>query len=533
MALTENQLQFDFSTANGWNQLNPTKTTITNGNFTLQSGIIKDGGTVVSTDTNKINTNGKSNIESIQITSNNDVFETIDIITAMINKGVKGTGNEYESESIVIDNFETINSLEYIDGDAPQLKVNANVKQETKYLVSNNNRSTWYTYKSGSWQTALLTNIANDGMTKTEIQSITSAQWKNWFVMGTLDIAISIKGANITGVASPPNVSSVIINFPPNEAPLINNPQVTPDTIHNEYVTLTAEIVDQEADQVQYQVWINGNQVYPATSGEWSPLVASGFSVSQSYNYTYFNVGSNTIMLKVRDSRGIERNWSANLLVTNTNPTITITYGNFNLEGVLGDDDGDSLGYKISINGIQKYPTSGYTALSPSPQSINYNWSSDDLNYGQLNTITLDVIDSFGGVASTSFDIIGTYQGLLFVDDDGNYYTTDKGQILKILDFGIIVSGFNSEDKKVRLVNQNYYAVKNLLLEVDKTNIQPYTDVKISKLGSDWFNGQDSLLFTDTIASGGEIEFYIKVLTEMLAAGGATFDIKAKADVAN
>src|SRR5690606_39035661 len=138
--------------------------------------------------------------------------------------------------------------------------------------------------------------------------------------------------------------------------------------------------------------------------------------------------------------------------------------------------------------------------------------------------------EEFGVEASLDpLTFMGTYVGVMFADSGGEYYSTDSGALLTSLDFGIFFAGFDSDIARVRLINQNYFPVRNLTLTLNKNSMATYTDVKISKQGGTSFSGQDSLVFPETIASGEEVEFYVKIFTDKLARGVGNFEIIAKA----
>ncbi len=415
-----------------------------------------------------------------------------------------------------------------------QLKVNLNVVTEkrTRFLVSKDGCLTWYAFKDGIWKQVTLTDINDKGMSKTELQAITSDQWKQWFIRGTLDFAVSLKTTN---PYSSPTLNKITVNFPANQAPLIQNPSLTPDTIHNEWVELRATVEDLEGDQFQYQVWINGSQVYPTTVGEWSPLLNSGESIFKAYNYPYFRVGTNVVKLIVRDRRGLTREWSGNVTVTNINPTITVSHGNFSLVGTIGDDNSDSVAYRILINGRQVFPTEGnnvidgilYSDFAPPPRQIKYEWGSNDVRFGVPNTFIIEVIDNFKGKGSAEFQVVGTYKGILFMDEQGNFYSTDKGEILKYLDFGTLIAGQETEPQLVYLKNQNGFDVENVELRVTD-NLPPGVSVYISKSNQP-FEYNVVIEHPSILQDEESIPFYVKLVTDKIAEAGVSFEITTKA----
>ena len=134
-----------------------------------------------------------------------------------------------------------------------EITITEQVTNKFRFLVSKDNRATWHTYK-GMWTQSQLSDIHTEGMTKGEIEAITPEQWDEWFVRGTLDFAVGISG---TSLMEDFTFKGFTVTFPPNEAPLIVDPTLTPESIHHEFVNLEATLIDQEGDRVEYQILIN------------------------------------------------------------------------------------------------------------------------------------------------------------------------------------------------------------------------------------------------------------------------------------
>jgi hypothetical protein len=412
-----------------------------------------------------------------------------------------------------------------------QLEVtqNVSVKQNAKFLISNNDKTTWYTFKDNAWAVVSLDSIASTGMTKVELQAITSAQWQNWFVRGRLDFAIYLNGYSGTGF-TPPVVKNITVNFPSNQAPIISTPQATPNNTHNNSVRVTANLIDREGENVSYQVFVGSEQIYPFSAGVWTTPVDSGFALDFTVSNSYFKTGDNTLMLKVKDERGQISTWSTNVMITNINPIATIIHNNFSLQATIGDEDGDTVGYKVSINGVKKFPEDKeYTDLASQPSYFEYRWTSRDLNFGQLNTITVEVIDRFNGKTSYSFQVMGTYQGLIFTDENNDYFSTDIGEILKRLDFGTLVAGQRSGEKVIKVMNYNDFPVNNLTIKSVASQFPQHTGLWFSKALSP-FTDDEMLTYLNTLQSGEEVQFYVRVKTDVFATSGCVFEILTKAE---
>ncbi len=77
-----------------------------------------------------------------------------------------------------------------------------------KYLVSFDNKSTWKYWNGSSWQTTDIADIATNGMTKTTIEALASAQWNatNGFTPGTFDIVASLSTSDASVTPSLDNI---------------------------------------------------------------------------------------------------------------------------------------------------------------------------------------------------------------------------------------------------------------------------------------------------------------------------------------
>jgi hypothetical protein len=74
------------------------------------------------------------------------------------------------------------------------------------------------------------------------------------------------------------------------------------------------------------------------------------------------------------------------------------------LSGIITDPSGSNIRYKITVNGIQEYPDSGFTNLEPSPITVEYTILNDNLIIGQ-NTITLTIENEEGFSSTYNFQV--------------------------------------------------------------------------------------------------------------------------------
>jgi len=221
------------------------------------------------------------------------------------------------------------------------------------------------------------------------------------------------------------------------------------------------------------------------------------------------------------------------VLLYNQSPIFILAVVSYNtLSATIDDPNGDLIRYKILLNNKQVYPYTGeWSEYQVSPCAILHDFQTSDIILGQINTCTIIVQDEFGVQSTHNVTFLGEYSGLLFADENYNYYSADVNTILRRLNFGIIIAGLESDIAKVKLINRNYYAVKNIVLSLNKTNIPYGTDVKISQKGGTDFYGQDTLTYNTVLNSNEEIEFFVRVYSDVESFGQGVFDINVLAEV--
>lgn len=217
----------------------------------------------------------------------------------------------------------------------------------------------------------------------------------------------------------------------------------------------------------------------------------------------------------------------------NTLATIQLTFGGNKLMGQLEDADQGKVQYRVFLNNKPYYPSNGeFTPIAPSPIDISLNISEKDILFGQNNDLTVEFQDAWGQLDTWSTTFIGTYSGLMFMDETGQYYSNSFGGILKYLDFGIVIAGQTTMEQKVIVKNQLGQDVQNLILEVMKDQLPPGVAVELSYDNKPAFVPEDYLLFNKYIYPNDEMEFYVRITTSLTAppAPNGQFEIRAKVD---
>lgn len=248
-------------------------------------------------------------------------------------------------------------------------------------------------------------------------------------------------------------------------------------------------------------------------------LTASEFSTWNPY----------TIKITVEQDDGTIVTQTKSVHVYDTQPILqTFDVVNNIISITLQDNESDGIKFRISLNGSQVYPTgTGYTTIQPSP--INYSMSlpRQSVVPNGTNTVVIDGTDSYGMPFTSTNTFIGSYIGLLFSDEGGNYYTTDLGVLIKYLDFGAIKAGTTSASQKVIIKNLTGTNITNLILTLDTTNDPVGTQVLFST--DDINYNTNSLEWTDLITNGNSKEFYVKIQIDALAYGTGIFKITSNA----
>jgi hypothetical protein len=563
--------------------------------------------------------------------------------------------------------------------DPLELEMTYNAYSKITYQVSTDNE-TWWGFNSTTGQFE-----ENYEMSQSELEGITETQFRNWVGDSIYKFdfyyKINLESDNPDNL---PSVSSFETTFKPNQGPVINNFNITPDEIHNNHVEVTGELVDLEGDTIDYRVLISKvndittetndfistasgyttpegtisasseyNANYPAwkafndsntdtydawitssgTVSGWlqiqldTPQKMTKYSVTsrgvgtiaapkdwtfegsddgvnwdvldtisdetgwsagerreytidnpseytyyrinisgndgssytaideleifkserfftevdpwttkdnyssffRAYDKSYFEEGTNQIKVEVRDQRSeLGSEYTGNIVLTNTAPNINYSYNEFNVHGEIGDVDSDNIRYRVKINGT---PIMEWTDWMETPAGFRAEWTSDDVRLGEMNAVTIEAEDEFNEITTESFDIMGKYNGLLFLDEEGNYYMSDQGVELKKLELPQIIAGQNSDPKRVKLLNQTGSALESVKISALKGDLPDTANVYIDLDGSS-FTPKTLIELNEVMNHGDERDFYVAVHTEMGKGKiGANFHVKTEGTI--
>lgn len=218
------------------------------------------------------------------------------------------------------------------------------------------------------------------------------------------------------------------------------------------------------------------------------------------------------------------------VILYNKKPTIIGTVENNTLFMQIGDEENDLVKYNVYMNGKKIYPQdTDFTGFEP-PSSNVIKLKSTDIKINQLNTITIKAEDNWGETNSFTYEFIGEYIGLLFMDEKGEYYSTDIGDILKRLNFGQIFAGSMSDIKKVTILNNMGVDIKDLEIiitpESKPNKLTVFYGFDIYSLVED----TQQLIKNEIIKNKETVDLYLRIYPDIeFEYRNAKFEIKAQA----
>ncbi|MFJ7982413.1 discoidin domain-containing protein [Lysinibacillus xylanilyticus] len=289
-------------------------------------------------------------------------------------------------------------------------------------------------------------------------------------------------------------------------------------------------VVDTSTEQAIMKNGMTQKKLNAITSKQW-----------RTWNSEYLNIGMflvdnsrdtiKTIVETVSFEDYIPRNTSTikdtSLYILNTTAKIDISFDGNVLKGILSDDDLTRVQYRVILNNGSFYPSDGsFTKLGESPQNIELAIGSKDIRIDDWNTLKVEFQDFYGTVDYWSTQFIGTYSGLMFKDIYGKYFSSEIGEVLQYLDFGIIIAGQTTIEHEIVLKNQYGYDVKDIQLFANTSNFPQGMTIEFSTNQSP-FIPQPDLKLSGVLKNNEEMPFFIRLKTEL----GATPDVNGSFDI--
>lgn len=213
----------------------------------------------------------------------------------------------------------------------------------------------------------------------------------------------------------------------------------------------------------------------------------------------------------------------------NSPPTVAIKQEGQDFEITLDDPDGDLVKYRVLMNGTQVFPLNDADpVLGSVPTVYLRSFLSSELKPGENNELVVEAEDFFGATTRVRHVFFARYIGLMFHDDNHQYYSTDLGEVLKMLFMQPkIIAGASTLPSKVYVTNEYTFPVTDVKLYSD--DMPENTKVVFSK-ELEPFTANDVLDMGDTVYNVNEgFYFYVRVQSHHSALTGGAFQIVVEA----
>ena len=212
----------------------------------------------------------------------------------------------------------------------------------------------------------------------------------------------------------------------------------------------------------------------------------------------------------------------------NNPPDITINLSGYDLKIDIEDRNGDQFVYSVKLNGNNLVETYDGRANAEGKITFRKVFDSSYVNIGEQNVIEVYAEDVYGAKSEAVHRFIGEYYGLLFADENYQLYSTDLGEVLKVMKIPPLRAGEISDIHKVILINKQPFKVRDIRLWLNYYEKVPNTILKFSKT-KEPFMLEDELLYEGVFEPYEEIEFFVRLFTNRGAKGNGKFNVVARA----
>ena len=377
-------------------------------------------------------------------------------------------------------------------------------------LFSFDGRVTWQSYSAGKWTTVAPT-MAN-AVPQGVVNSMGAADWAKAFTATQLDIMVFLGSAAYS-------LKTINIELPENTGPRISA-SLTSKTITRTPVVLSATITDVDGDNISYNVQINGVDVIP-----WTSLAVGPASVTLPITPAMLKLGSNVVQIFAKDDTDYEKGpytvSSLPLYVDyiNNNPCATVILTKKGLQAALDDVDHDMADARVYLN---SHVIREYGGYRPTPFVITETFPRAYIEYGKINTVWIEVKDSFGGENYWEGEFIGDYDNLIFLDANGAILSDDSGATIKIADLGLQESGATTKGHLLKVHNSTLDVATGFTIS-QKAKLT--TDMKFSATPQGPYY---STLPLPSMNPGDTYNFYVEVTTDPAATLPESVHIEVK-----
>lgn len=303
---------------------------------------------------------------------------------------------------------------------------------------------------------------------------------------------------------------------------------------HNANIFVDIESCYNYNEKVKYSVKINDGD-YGDYTETYSPYEKARLKILASD----LQLGQNTITIKIvteDEQKFTEKVLRDAILVYNEMPSLSLIKAdieNSKFHFRIDDADFDAVVYSIKLkNDNGEFDIYESNSLLITPVQVAHTIPSSLIIPEKENTLIIEFSDIFGDGGTFEHTFIGKYTNLIFINEEGEYYSTDRGVTLKELDFGQLQSGQVSEIKEIKLKNLCTTPVKNIKIKAEPlADTSSGINVQLSKTKNP-FKATDKLEFNNMrFDIGEEVGFYIRIDTERNAMGYCDFKISAESSV--
>jgi hypothetical protein len=176
-------------------------------------------------------------------------------------------------------------------------------------------------------------------------------------------------------------------------------------SIHKQDFSYSGQMSHEDGLQAQWKILVNGIQKYPASG--YTTLTSVPFNFGKNLPHTDFNIGTNTVQIETRDSGGNIETFAYTMNKVNATPTVVaqlsakVIHGqDIKLNTTFNDaNTDDRVQYRVLLNNVQRFPSSGFSALENVPATLSIVFSNSELNVG-TNTVRVEFKDDWGAAGT-------------------------------------------------------------------------------------------------------------------------------------
>jgi hypothetical protein len=245
--------------------------------------------------------------------------------------------------------------------------------------VYDDNTKTWVNIYATSAGSAYLVNFGTIAFTKRPISGVRWRTTDHWHgTHSSMGVTVDYQAAVVDNV-------------------------LIPVSIHKQDMNFSARMSHDEGLQAQWKILVNNVQKYPASG--YTTLANVPFNFGKTLPHTDFVLGANTVSIESRDSGGNVETFTYTVSKVNAPPTVlpqlsatTIHGQDVKLNATFNDaNTDDTVQYRVLLNNVQRFPSSGFSALEAVPAPLSLVFSNSELIVG-TNTIKVEFKDDWGAL---------------------------------------------------------------------------------------------------------------------------------------